>query len=106
MSRVKILHRLLSSNLSQGEINGSLMLMEDNFKMSQVGKELGVVTDIGIIESDFVLWPLPGYFLRAQKGVMGPLELYSIGNMVRLGRFTSSLPPSGFFNLPHLSLLS
>ena len=41
-----------------------MMLLEDKFKMAYGGKMLVIVTDLCIIEPDFVLWPLPGYFLR------------------------------------------
>ena len=37
---------------------------------------------------------------------MGPLELYSLGNMVLLVRFSLSLPSSMFFNLPPFTLPS
>ena len=60
---------------------------------------MGIITYLFIIEPDFVLWPLPGSFLRDRKWPLFPLELYSLGNMVQLGRFNSSLPPSVFLNL-------
>ena len=59
----------------------------------------GIITYLFIIEPDFVLWPLPGSCLRDRKWPLFPLELYSLGNMVQLGRFNSSLPPSVFLNL-------
>ena len=45
------------------------------------------------------------YCLRDQKWAMCPLELYRSRNMERLGRFASSLLPSGFFNITPLALL-
>ena len=68
---------------------------------------MGIVKDFFIVESYLVLWPLPRSCLRAQQWAMGSLELYSLGNMVKLGRVASSLLPSGFFNLPpfHYPLL-
>ena len=77
-----------------------------NSRWNREEKRLGIVTDIGIIESYFVLWSLPGYFWRDWQWALGPLELYSLWNMVRLGRFVSPLPPSRFLNLPPLALIS
>ena len=44
--------------------------------------------------------------LWTNQWALGPLELYSLGNMVRLDQFASSLPPSGIFKLPPFALPS
>ena len=61
---------------------------------------LGIVTDLFIAESDFFLRPPPGSCLGYSQWALCPLELYRSGNMVRLGWFALSLPPSSFFNIP------
>ena len=90
----------LTSNWIPGLRNGSLLLLEDRFKMLYGGKRLGIDTYLFITESYFVLWPLPRFCLRDQQWELCPLELYWSENMVRLGRFASSLPPSGFLTFP------
>ena len=67
---------------------------------------LGIVTYLFIIESYFVLSPLPGSCLRDQQWALCPLEIYSSGKLVRLGQFASSLPTSEFLNPPPFALPS
>ena len=67
---------------------------------------LDIVIDLFLIESGFVLWPPPGGCLRDRQWALCPLELYRSGNMVRLGWFSLSIPPSIFLTSPLFALPS
>ena len=67
---------------------------------------LGIFTDLFLAESDFFLRPPPGSCLGYSQWALCPLELYRSGNMVRLGWFSLSIPPSIFLTSPLFALPS